>query len=129
MITPGYTQCRPMPKKPWNELGRYGGVGIDLVLAILILGGIGHWLDQRYWPGHDTGMMVGGLLGVGVGIRNLVVAARRMQRDIERAEASDPEAGKWTVDEGWLHKPESRERADSDTDHASQDPPPDEPRS
>jgi len=94
------------PKKPWNELGRYGGVGIDLVLAILILGAAGHWLDQRYWPGRDTGMIIGFFLGVGVGIRNLVVAARRMQRDIERAEASDPEAGKWKVDEGWLHPQE-----------------------
>jgi hypothetical protein len=26
-----------------------------------------------------------------------------MQRDIERAEAQDPEAGRWKVDEGWLH--------------------------
>jgi hypothetical protein len=106
-----------MPRRPWNELGRYGGVGIDLVLAILILGGIGHWLDQRYWPGHDAGMLVGFLLGVAVGIRNLVAAASRMQRDIERAEAADPEAGKWTVDEGWLHKP----------DDARDDRPPDEP--
>jgi hypothetical protein len=40
-----------------------------------------------------------------------------MQRDIERAEAADPEAGKWTVDEGWLHKP----------DDARHDPPPDDP--
>ena len=94
-----------MAKKPWNELGRYGGVGIDLVLGILILGGAGHWLDQRYWPGHDTGMIVGFFLGVGVGIRNLVVATKRMQRDIERAEKNDPEAGRWKVDEGWLHPP------------------------
>jgi hypothetical protein len=97
--------------RPWNELGRYGGVGIDLVIAILLLGGIGHWLDGRYWPGHDRGMLVGGLLGVAVGIRNLVAAARRMQRDIEAAEARDPEAGHWKVDPGWLHETdEAREK-------------------
>ncbi len=90
--------------RPWNELGRYGGVGIDLVVAILLLGGIGHWLDGRYWPGHDTGMIVGGLLGVAVAVRNLVRLAHRMQRDIEAAEARDPEAGKWKVDPGWLHE-------------------------
>jgi hypothetical protein len=99
--------------RPWNELGRYGGVGIDLVLAILLLGALGHWLDGRYWPGHDTGMMVGGLLGVAVGVRNLIRAAQRMQRDIEAAEARDPQAGHWKVDEGWLHP----------TDDARQDPP------
>jgi hypothetical protein len=27
-----------------------------------------------------------------------------MQRDIERAEAKDPEASRWTVDESWVHK-------------------------
>ena len=100
--------------KPWNELGRYGSVGIDLVLAILILGGIGHWLDQKYWGGHDYGMLAGGLLGVAVGVRNLVRAATRMQRDIEKAEAQDPEASRWTVDETWLHKPDDDEKPGDD---------------
>jgi len=103
--------------RPWNELGRYGGVGIDLVVAILLLGALGHWLDGRYWPGHDTAMMVGGLLGVAVGVRNLIRAAQHMQRDIAAAEARDPEAGHWKVDEGWLHK----------TDDATQEPPKDPP--
>jgi hypothetical protein len=89
--------------RPWKELGRYGGIGIELVLAMLILGAIGHWLDQRYWRGHDWGMMVGFFLGIAVGIRNLVRAAQRMQRDIEQAEANDPQAGRWTVDESWVH--------------------------
>jgi hypothetical protein len=89
--------------RPWKELGRYGGIGIELVLAMLILGAIGHWLDQRYWHGHDWGMTVGFFLGIAVGVRNLVRAARRMQRDIEQAEANDPQAGRWTVDESWVH--------------------------
>jgi hypothetical protein len=89
--------------RPWKELGRYGGIGIELVLAILILGALGHWLDQRYWRGHDWGMMVGFFLGVAVGVRNLARAAQRMQRDIEQAEANDPQAGRWTVDESWVH--------------------------
>jgi hypothetical protein len=103
-----------MPK-PYNEIGRYGGVGIELVLAMLILGGVGHWLDQRYFGQKDYGMLVGGLLGVAVGVRNLVRVAKRMQRDIERAEAKDPEASRWTVDETWLHRPDdSHERSPDD---------------
>jgi hypothetical protein len=90
--------------KPYNEMARYGGVGIDLVLAILLLGAAGHWLDGRYFVGHDYAMLTGGFLGVAVGVRSLVRAARRMQRDIEAAEAKDPEGSRWTVDETWVHK-------------------------
>ena len=90
--------------RPWNEIGRYGGVGIELVLGILVCAGVGHWLDQRYWGGGDKGMTVGFFLGIAVGVRNLVHAARRMQSDIERAEARDPESRRWTVDETWIHK-------------------------
>jgi hypothetical protein len=89
--------------KPYMELGRYGGVGIDLVLAILLLGALGHWLDGRYFVGHDYGMLTGGFLGVIVGVRSMVRAAKRMQKDIEAAEAKDPEGSRWTVDETWLH--------------------------
>ncbi|HZU84745.1 MAG TPA: AtpZ/AtpI family protein [Polyangiaceae bacterium] len=90
--------------KAWKELGRYGGIGIELVLTILLLGWAGNYLDRRYLGAHGWGLAVGFLLGVLVAVRNLVRTARRMQRDIERAEAQDPEAGRWTVDESWLHK-------------------------
>ena len=94
--------------KPYKEMARYGGVGIDLVLAILLLGALGHWLDGRYFVGHDNAMLTGGFLGVAVGVRSLVRAARRMQKDIETAEANDPEGSRWTVDETWLHPQEPR---------------------
>jgi hypothetical protein len=111
--------------KPYNELGRYGGVGIDLVVSILILGAIGHWLDGRYLGNHDYGMLVGGLLGVAVGVRNLIRVSRRMQKDIERAEANDPEGSRWTVDETWLHKgdePDRPQQARRDDDPPPQPP-------
>jgi F0F1-type ATP synthase assembly protein I len=98
-----------MATKPYKEMARYGVVGIDLVLAILICGGIGHWLDVRYFGNHGYGMLVGGLLGVAVGVRSLVRAAQRMQKDIEREEAKDPEGSRWTVDQTWLHKDEPSE--------------------
>lgn len=92
--------------KPWNDIGRYGGVGLELVLSMVVLGAIGHWLDGRYWGGGNYGMLGGGLLGLIVGVRNLVRAALRIQKDIEAAEAKDPAAHRWTVDESWLHKDE-----------------------
>jgi hypothetical protein len=54
-------------------------------------------------------MYTGFLLGVAVGVRNLVRAASHMQRDIEQAEANDPEAGHWKVDERWIHPSEGQE--------------------
>jgi hypothetical protein len=105
--------------RPWNELGRYGGVGIELVVAILLLAGIGHWLDARYWGGRDWGMTVGFLLGVAVGVRNLMRVAGRMQGDIERAEAHDPQAKSWTVDESWLHEDARDVRRHGDSDKPS----------
>ncbi|MDP8999797.1 MAG: AtpZ/AtpI family protein [Myxococcota bacterium] len=108
-----------MPR-PWKEVGRYGSVGIELVLVILILGGIGHWLDERYWGRHGWGAATGFLVGVGVGVRNLVRTAGRMQKDIERAEAQDPEGSRWTVDESWVHKSEARGVARTpDSEHTS----------
>jgi hypothetical protein len=105
--------------KPWFEVGRYGSVGLELVLTILIPAAIGHWLDGKYWHNGGWGAGVGFVLGVVVGFRNLVRTANGMQRDIERAEANDPEAGRWTVDESWLHKDDRRrdERYGEDEPH------------
>ena len=89
--------------KPWMEVGRYGSVGLELVLTILIPAGVGHWLDGRYWGNRGWGAAVGFLLGIAVGFRNLVRTAKGMQRDIERAEAKDPEGSRWTVDRSWVH--------------------------
>jgi hypothetical protein len=93
--------------RPWKDIGRYGSVGIEFVLTILICSAIGHAWDGRYGHGGGWGLVVGFLLGVTVGFYNLVRTAQGMQRDIERAEARDPQAGRWTVDEGWLYKPDN----------------------
>lgn len=89
--------------RPWKEIGRYGSVGLELVLTIGLVSWLGQWLDARYWGGHGRGLAAGFALGVAVAFRNLWRTAQRMQRDIEQAEARDPEAGRWTVDEGWVH--------------------------
>jgi hypothetical protein len=89
--------------KPLKDMGTYGGLGIELVLAMLLLGGLGHWLDGRYFGGGAWGMSIGFVLAIAVGIRNFVHAAQSMQADIERAERENPAAHRWTVDESWLH--------------------------
>jgi hypothetical protein len=103
---------------PWKEVGRYGSVGLEFVLTILILGGIGNWLDRHYWGRHGWGTGIGFLLGVAVAFRNLIRTAKQMQRDIERAEAKDPRGSRWTVDESWVHPPEEAGQAEDATDVA-----------
>ncbi len=90
--------------KPWVEIGRYGSVGIELLLTIFIVAALGQWLDARYWGGHGWGTSGGFLLGVVVGFRNLWKTTQKMQKDIERAEAADPAASRWTVDPNWVHE-------------------------
>jgi F0F1-type ATP synthase assembly protein I len=90
--------------RAWKEIGRYGSVGVELVLTILIVAGLGHWLDSLYGGGRGWGTAIGFLLGAAVAFRNLMRTAREMQRDIERAEARDPEGSRWTVDPSWVHK-------------------------
>jgi hypothetical protein len=89
--------------RPWRDIGRYGGVGIEFLLTILIVSWLGHWVDGRVSL-HGYGLGVGFLLGVAVAFRNLVRTAQGMQRDIERAEARDPHSSRWTVDPNWVHK-------------------------
>src|SRR5689334_3704789 len=85
--------------RPWKEIGRYGSVGLELVLTILLVSALGRWVDGRYAGGHGWGTGIGFLLGVAVAFRNLLRTAKNMQRDIEQAESRDPEGSRWTVDE------------------------------
>jgi hypothetical protein len=103
--------------RPWMEIGRYGSVGLELVLTILIPAAFGHWLDGRYWGNGGWGAAVGFLFGVAVGFRNLIRTARGMQADIERAEAKDPLASRWTVDESWIHDDASSGSPEGDEAH------------
>jgi hypothetical protein len=105
--------------KPWVAIGRYGSVGIEFVLTILIVGALGQWLDTRYFGRHGWAAAIGFLFGVAVAFRNLVRTANRMQRDIEREEARDPTASRWTVDEHWLHPEPPGDAASGAADHTS----------
>src|SRR5271163_3222600 len=88
----------------WNAIGRYGTVGLELVLTIGLLTWGGYWLDGRFWGSHGWGLGVGFVLGVAVAFRNLIRTAQRMEKDIEREEKRSPEASRWKADPGWVHE-------------------------
>jgi hypothetical protein len=73
---------------PWKEFGRYGTVGIELLLSMAIGYYGGRALDVRV-GGHGWVTFLGFLGGITVGFRSLFATARHMEKDIERAEKRD----------------------------------------
>lgn len=84
---------------PWREYGKYGAVGLELLLSIGIGYYAGHWLDQRYF--HDKGWvtLVGFAIGVYTGFKAIWRTAKKMQRDVEIAEKLDRGEDPWDDDE------------------------------
>lgn len=78
----------------WRDYGRYGTVGIELIVTMALGYYGGRALDTRL-SGHGWITFVGFLLGVIVGFRSIFVAGRHMQRDVERAEKADREDDSW----------------------------------
>jgi ATP synthase protein I len=81
--------------KPWREYGRYGSVGIELVLSIMLGWYVGHWLDGKIAGGHGWLTAAGFVIRVYAGFRALFMAASYMQRDIERAERRERGEDPW----------------------------------
>jgi F0F1-type ATP synthase assembly protein I len=79
-------------KRPWKAYGRYGSVGIELALSIVIgvLGG--RWLDDRYAGGHGWLAIAGLVVGVYAGFRQVFRAAKEIERENERADREDAAA-------------------------------------
>jgi ATP synthase protein I len=80
---------------PLKEYGRYGSVGIELVLSIAIGFYGGRWIDGRV-GGHGWITLAGFLGGVYAGFRALYRASKFMMRDIERAERKDRGEDPWS---------------------------------
>jgi ATP synthase protein I len=72
--------------KPWREYGRYGSVGIELVLCMMLGYYAGRWADGKIGGGHGWLTALGFLIGVYAGFRSLFVAAAKIQKDVERQE-------------------------------------------
>jgi hypothetical protein len=80
---------------PFKEYGRYGSVGLELLLSMALGYYGGRWIDARV-GGHGWITLVGFLAGVAVGFRAIFQAGKAMQRDIERAERRDRGEDPWS---------------------------------
>jgi ATP synthase protein I len=77
-------------KQDWKGIGRYGTVGLELVLSVLLGLFGGQFLDRRF---HTTPWLtlVGVTYGVAAGIRGLYRAAARATREAEELDRRERE--------------------------------------
>jgi F0F1-type ATP synthase assembly protein I len=79
-----------MKPRAWKAYGRYGTVGLELVLSIVVGYLVGHWLDIKLGTGAWLSW-IGGIAGVYAGFRALFKAAKQMQHEAEEADRSEDE--------------------------------------
>ena len=84
---------------PWKQYGRYGSVGIELILSMAIGYYGGRWLDTKLGA-HGWLTWVGFAVGVYAGFRSLFLTAKKMQRDIEAEERAERTAASGKIDGG-----------------------------
>jgi ATP synthase protein I len=82
---------------PWKDLGRYGTVGLELILSMAIGYYGGRAVDTRV-GGRGWVTFAGFLAGVAVGFRAIFATAHHMQKDIERAERRERGEDPWQDD-------------------------------
>lgn len=88
----------------WKGYGRYGSVGLELALSVLIGLFGGQWLDRKLGTAPWL-MWIGLGLGIVAGYRAIWGALRRANREARQAEEQDRIARKKFVDENRDDKP------------------------
>ena len=90
-------------KQDWNGIGRYGTVGLELVLSVLLGLFGGQFLDKRF---HTTPWLtlIGLSYGIAAGVRGLYRAAKRATREAEELDRREREQRKQ------FREPDERDR-------------------
>lgn len=68
---------------------RYGNIGLELVLSVVVGFLLGRWVDRHLLHGHGWGTGVGTVIGVYAGFRSMWKLAKRAQAEAEAEEAAD----------------------------------------
>lgn len=77
-------------KQDWKGFGRYGTVGLEFALSVLLGLLAGRWLDGKLGTGGWL-TFIGAAYGVAAGVRALYRAAQRATRDAEELDRRERE--------------------------------------
>jgi F0F1-type ATP synthase assembly protein I len=80
-------------KQDWKGVGRYGTVGLELALSVLVGLFGGQFLDRRFHT-EPWLMLLGLAYGVAAGVRGLYRAAERATREAEALDRREREKRK-----------------------------------
>ncbi|HTQ07536.1 MAG TPA: AtpZ/AtpI family protein [Polyangiaceae bacterium] len=80
-------------KQEWKGVGRYGTVGLELVLSVIVGLFGGQFLDHRFHTAPWL-MLVGLGYGIAAGVRGLYRAAERATREADELERREREERK-----------------------------------
>ncbi len=86
-----------LPMKGMKAWGKYGSLGLELLLSIAVGYYVGVFLDRHF--GTHWIAFVGFLLGCFTGFRALFRAGKQMQRDIENDERLERGEDPWAKDD------------------------------
>lgn len=70
----------------WKQAYRFGNIGLELFLSIVIGFLLGRWLDHKFFGGHGYGTAAGTIVGVYTGFRALWKLAKQAQLEAEQEE-------------------------------------------
>ena len=87
------------PKSPLRAYGRFGTVGLELILSIVVGYAVGHWLDGRFFPGHWYLTALFTVAGVYAGFRAMFKAAKAAEREAERIDEEEAETRREAIAE------------------------------
>jgi F0F1-type ATP synthase assembly protein I len=85
-------------QQDWKTFGRYGTVGLEFALSILLPLFLGRWLDQKLGTGYWLTLIFAGL-GLAAGTRTILRALGEANRQAERQDRLEREARKKFDDE------------------------------
>jgi F0F1-type ATP synthase assembly protein I len=80
-------------KQDWKGIGRYGTVGLEVVLSVGVGAFLGRLLDERLGTGGWL-TMLGVAYGVAAGVRALYRAAQQATREAEELDRREREERK-----------------------------------